>query len=158
MPLFTELYMPTKPIPHSLIKFEDAPRYSPSVSEGLTAAQSKERQRNGYTNFNATVKTKSVSKIILTNTLSVFNFVNIIIAAALLYVGSYKNTTFMLVILCNIAIGVFQELRAKKAVEKLSFVSQAKATVLRSGKTEEIPVDEVLLDDIVILGVDIEEI
>lgn len=151
MPLFTELYMPTKPIPHSLIKFEDAPRYSPSVSEGLTAAQIKERQRNGYTNFNATVKTKSVSKIILTNTLSVFNFVNIIIAAALLYVGSYKNTTFMLVILCNIAIGVFQELRAKKAVEKLSFVSQAKATVLRSGKTEEIPVDEVLLDDIVIL-------
>ena len=143
--------MPTKPIPHSLIKFEDAPRYSPSVSEGLTAAQIKERQRNGYTNFNATVKTKSVLKIILTNTLSVFNFVNIIIAAALLYVGSYKHTTFMLVILCNIAIGVFQELRAKKAVEKLSFVSQAKATVLRSGKTEEIPVDEVLLDDIVIL-------
>ena len=121
MPLFTELYMPTKPIPHSLIKFEDAP----SVSEGLTAAQIKERQRNGYTNFNATVKTKSVLKIILTNTLSMFNFVNIIIAAALLYVGSYKNTTFMLVILCNIAIGVFQELRAKKAVEKLSFVSQA---------------------------------
>ncbi len=134
-----------------MIKFEDAVRYSPSAAEGLNAAQIKERERNGYENFNATVKTKSVSKIILTNTLSVFNFVNIIIAAALIYIGSFKNTTFMLVILCNIGIGIFQELRAKKAVEKLSFVSQAKATVLRCGKTEEIPVEKVLLDDIVLL-------
>lgn len=143
--------IPHKPIPHNIIKFEDAQRYFPSAEEGLNTTQVKEREKNGYENFNATVKTKSVSKIILTNTLSVFNFVNIIIAAALIYIGSYKNTTFMLVILCNIAIGIFQELRAKKAVEKLSFVSQTKATVLRCGKTEEIPVEKVLLDDIVIL-------
>lgn len=143
--------MKDKTITHNNIKFEDAPRYSPSPDEGLTASQIKERRKDGYENFNATVKTKSISKIILSNTLSVFNFVNIIIAVALIAVGSYKNTTFMAVILCNIGIGIFQELRAKHAVEKLSFISQAKANVIRCGKAEEIPVDEVLLDDIVVV-------
>ncbi len=133
------------------VQFEEAQRYSPSYTEGLSEVQVKERQKNGYCNFDATVKTKSLSKIILSNCLSVFNFVNIIIAGALFYVGSFKNTTFMFVIIANIAIGVFQELRAKRAVEKLSFVSQAKATVVRSSKTVEIPVDEVLLDDVVVL-------
>ncbi len=135
----------------SAVKFEDAVRYQPYADTGLTTPQINERTRNGYRNYNSTVKTKSISKIILSNTLSVFNFVNIIIAIALLCVGSYKDTTFMLVILGNIGIGIFQELRAKSAVEKLSFVSQAKATVLRNGKTSEVPVDQVLLDDVVVL-------
>ncbi|MEG1743152.1 MAG: HAD-IC family P-type ATPase, partial [Clostridia bacterium] len=143
--------MAKKPISHNKVNFEKAARYNPLPEKGLTSAEVKERRWNGYTNFNATVKTKSSLKIILTNALSIFNFVNILIAFALIYVGSYKNITFMGVILANLFIGIFQELRAKRATEKLSFISQAKVCVRRNGEIDDLPIDQLVLDDIIIL-------
>lgn len=143
--------MAKKPIAHSKIDFDKAERYAPLPESGLSKEQVRERRHNGFTNFDSNVKTKSASKIILSNTLTVFNLVNLIIAVALIYVGSFKNITFMGVILANLFIGVFQELRAKSATEKLSFVSRSSVNVIRDGVKTEIQSDELVLDDVLLL-------
>lgn len=105
------------------VNFNKAVRYNPSPETGLTSGQVEARKAEGYINYNSEVKTKSVPKIVLGHLLTLFNLVNIIIFFALLLVGSFKNLTFMLVISANVLIGIIQEIRAKKAVDKLSFLS-----------------------------------
>ena len=78
----------------------------------------------------------------------VFNIINLLLAAAVLAVGAYKNALFIGVVLCNAAIGIFQEIRAKRVVDKLSFLSQAQVTVIRDGEGLSLPIDEVVLDDV----------
>ena len=129
-----------------------AQRFSPSPDQGLRASQVEQRVREGLTNGSGAIKTQSERDIILKNVITPFNILNFVLAALVLLVGSFKNMLFMGVILCNILIGSFQEIRAKHTIDKLSLVAAPRAHVVRDGKLLEIPVEEIVLDDILRLS------
>ncbi len=124
---------------------------SPELPSGLSAEQVSERIRQGHSNRSEAVKTKSVPQIIRSNLITPFNILNIVLAALILSVGSYKNLLFMGVIICNALIGTLQEIKAKKTIDRLSVITEPKACVLRDGRETEIPVENIVLDDITIL-------
>ncbi len=132
------------------LDFSAAVRYDPSPETGLSTAQVNERLEHGYVNFDATVKTKSVPRIIAEHLMTVFNLVNALIAAALIFVNSYKNIAFLLVIIANVLIGAVQEIRAKRATDALSFVSKTAVRAVRGGETVSVAPDKILLDDVLL--------
>ena len=117
--------------------------------QGLTSGEVAQRRAAGQVNLNVDVKTKSIKRICAENILSLFNLINFVLAAALLAVGSYKNMLFMGVIFCNTMIGIIQEIRSKRAVDKLSIVVSEKAEAYRDARLTEIPIEEIVLDDVV---------
>lgn len=119
--------------------------------KGLSDAQVKERIEQGLVNGNYNVPTKSVSQIIRNNICTLFNLLNILLAACVLFVHSYKNMLFMGVILCNVVIGIVQEIRAKKVMDKLAVVAAPKVKVLRDGEMKETLLEQLVKDDICIL-------
>ena len=127
---------------------EAAERYEPAPDRGLTDAQAAKRRDERLSNENASVQSKSYARIFSDNLLTLFNFINLLLAVAVLAVGAYKNALFIGVVLCNAAIGIFQEIRAKRVVDKLSFLSQSQVTVIRDGEELSLPIDEVVLDDV----------
>lgn len=132
------------------VDFSKARRFKVACERGLASSQVQSRIYDGYVNYDSAVKTKSVARIIASHLMTLFNLVNIIIAIALVCVGSYKNVLFMLVISANILIGIIQEIRAKIATDKLSFVSRSITKVIRDGVTEEIADNEIVLDDLIV--------
>lgn len=126
-------------------------RYNPDKNIGLSKDQVNERIKDNLVNFNTNVKTKSAKEIILENTVTLFNIINAILAAAIILVGSYKNLGFLLIIVLNTVISTFQELHSKSVIDKLSVVSASKVKVLRDSKEYDVNLDEVVLDDIIIL-------
>ena len=127
-------------------------RLYPDPDIGLTIEQVKMRVHQGLYNGDTGVKTKTEAQIIRGNVFTFFNILNFLLAAAVILVGSYKNALFMGVIFTNIVIGSFQEIRAKRTIDKLSLISSPKATVLRSGNKQTIAVHQVVLDDILLLS------
>ena len=119
---------------------------------GLTKEQVQRQIELDLVNHNADVPTKSIKRIIIDNTLTLFNVINIILGIAVFLVGSYKNLLFLGVMFCNIAIGIFQEIRAKRTIDKLSIISSVKIKVIRDGKIQEIGVNDIVLDDILELS------
>src|SRR5699024_8073365 len=128
---------------------EKIKRYNPDIRRGLTSKQVEERFSNNLVNFNTDVKTKSVKEIIVENAFTLFNIINIVLAVAIISVGSFKNLTFIIIIVLNTLISTFQELRSKYTIDKLSVISEHKIKVIRDSKIEEVSLDEVVLDDIV---------
>ena len=122
-----------------------------NIETGLTTKQVEERIKKGQNNYNTTIKTKSVKDIFRTNICTLFNFINFFLATLVLLVGSYKNILFLGTIICNTLIGIIQELRSKKIIDKLTIISATKATVIREGKKENIKVEEIVKDDIILL-------
>ncbi|MGN0559215.1 MAG: HAD-IC family P-type ATPase [Acutalibacteraceae bacterium] len=120
-----------------------------SEIKGLTSQQVQERISEGKVNTDTTVKTKSVKRIFYDNIFTLFNGVNIILLIMVILSGSYKNALFMGVVISNTAIGIFQEIRSKKSVDKLSILVSKKAVVLRDGKEQEIPIEDIVLDDVI---------
>lgn len=116
---------------------------------GLSRQEVALRHERGQVNIQVDVTTKSVRRILLENILSLFNIVNFLLAAAVLAVGSYKNMLFMGVILCNTLIGIVQEIRSKRAVDKLAIVVSQKAVAIREGAETELPIEELVLDDVI---------
>lgn len=119
---------------------------------GLSSAEVEKRKNEGKVNVSSNLKTKSIKRIFYDNIVSLFNLVNVVLFVSLLIVGSYKNTLFMGVVLANIAIGVFQEIRSKRSVDKLSILSERKITVLRDGAECEISREDIVLDDVIVLS------
>lgn len=115
---------------------------------GLTEREAGERKKKGLANGNFSVKTKSIGQIIYSNVFMLFNFVNTFLAVCLFLVHSYKNMLFMGVVFWNIFIGVFQEIRSKRIIDKLSLLSESSVRVLRDGSFREIGVEELVLDDV----------
>lgn len=124
-------------------------RYNPDIKRGLTKNQIEERITDNLVNFNTDVKTKSVKEIVVENAFTLFNIINIVLAVAIISVGSFKNLTFIIIIVLNTLISTIQELRSKYTIDKLSVISVHKIKVIRDSKIEEVPLDEVVLDDIV---------
>lgn len=125
-------------------------RYTPSPERGLTAEQVTGRTEAGLTNAAVEKTTKSTSKIILSNTFTYFNMIFFALAAVLLFEQSYNNLTFLVVVFVNTVIGIVQELRAKKTLEKLSLISAPLTKVIRDGHEESVTSESLVLDDIVI--------
>ncbi len=124
-------------------------RYNPDIKRGLTKSQIEERITDNLVNFNTDVKTKSVKEIVVENAFTLFNIINIVLAVAIISVGSFKNLTFIIIIVLNTLISTIQELRSKYTIDKLSVISEHKIKVIRDSKIEEVSLDEVVLDDIV---------
>ena len=124
-------------------------RFEPSIEYGLNEQQIQQRIEEGMVNDNQKQYSKTYSQIFLNNILTFFNVLCFAVAAALIYVKEYKNLTFMIILLCNTVIGIVQEIKAKKTIDKLSIVTAPTATVIREAITKEIQVKELVLDDIV---------
>lgn len=123
-------------------------RFSPEPSQGLSEDQVAARVRDGLVNRGTDVKTKSYGRILRDNLCTLFNLMNFALAALVILVGSYKNATFILIITANILIGTIQEIRAKRAVSKLSLISAPTIQVIRGGRQKQIQTEELVLDDI----------
>ncbi len=122
-----------------------------SYTAGLSAEQVESRRRQGLINGTDEIKTKTIGQIIRGNLITPFNILNAILAGLILMVGSYKNLLFMGVIFSNILIGTFQEVRAKKTIDKLKLIAAPKAHVLRDSTKTSLPVSDLVLDDIMLL-------
>ena len=118
---------------------------------GLTSEEAQARIAAGEANVDAGVKTRSVGQIVHDNVCTLFNLVNAILALIVLFTGSYKNMLFMVVIVCNTVIGIVQEVRSKRITDKLSIIAGSKAHVLRDNLETELPLDQLVRDDVVVL-------
>ena len=118
---------------------------------GLTNEQVQERIAEGKVNVNENPNTRTYKQIILENTLTFFNFLNLVLLVMVLFVGSYKNSMFMGIILINTVIGIVQEIRAKKTIDKLAILTESKTVVLRDGKKWSISTEKLVLDDLIFL-------
>ena len=117
---------------------------------GLTEEQVNERLANGLVNAAQKKITKTNWQIFRDNVLTLFNLFNFLIGAALFYVKAYMNLLYLLIVVINIFIRVAQEVRARNLVNKLSLLSAQNARVLRDGKEIEIPVEQIVLDDVIV--------
>ncbi len=118
---------------------------------GLTNEQVQERIAEGKVNVNENPNTRTYKQIFLENTLTFFNFLNIALLVLVLFVRSYKNSMFMGIILINTVIGIIQEIRAKKTIDKLAILTESKTVVLREGKKWSISTEKLVLDDLIFL-------
>lgn len=116
---------------------------------GLSKEEVRERIEKGLVNETNTSVSKTTGEIIRTHSLTYFNFLNIFLGCLVIISGQIKNLTFMAIIIINTIIGIFQELKVKKLVDGLSVITATKATVLRDGKRVEIPIDEIVMDDVI---------
>lgn len=100
------------------------------------------------------MKTKNdgVMAIITKNIFTYFNAIFLVISILLIVAGSYRNLTFLPVVIANTLIGIYQQLKAKRILDKLSLISEAKYKILRNGKEEEILRDDLLRDDVIFLA------
>ncbi|MCX4266792.1 MAG: cation-translocating P-type ATPase, partial [Firmicutes bacterium] len=86
------------------------------------------------------------------NVFTFFNLIFVVLAAALLAVGSYKDATFIFIAIINTAIGIFQELRSKRTIDKLKLLAAPRGTVVRSGMEMSVPTDHMVRDDIAVFS------
>ena len=118
---------------------------------GLSSAQVDKRIKEGLVNGNFSVKTKSIKQIIGGNIFTLFNCLNLILAICVILVGSYKNVMFMGVVFWNIVIGVVQEIRSKRVIDRLSLLSAPHAKVIRDNVECDVPLEEIVLDDVMVI-------
>ena len=114
---------------------------------GLTNKEVQERIDSGKINYNTTIKTKSVKEIFRTNICTLFNFLNLFLAFLVFLVGAYKNLLFLGTIICNIFIGIIQELKSKRIIDKLSLIISKKVTVIREKQEKQIAQEQIVIDD-----------
>lgn len=124
-------------------------RIETTADTGLTQAQVKERMEKGWSNAPVDSPSKTTKEIIISNVFTYFNLIFLVIAVLLLLVGAFRDLTFLPVIICNTLIGIIQEIRSKKVLDKLSVLNAPKATVMREGKLQTIPAEKAVLDDVV---------
>lgn len=131
------------------IPIEKITRFNPSIKTGLTLSQVEEHSKQGYANIIDNKITKTYRSIFFTNIFTFFNLLCFVVAGALIAVGAYSNLFFVSIFLANILIGIIQEIRAKKTIEKIKLVTSPSASVIREGLSSEIPIEEIVLDDII---------
>ena len=123
-------------------------RVDVTASYGLTHKQAAARMESGWSNAPVDPPSKSVKEIITSNVFTYFNLIFAIIAALLIFVGAFRDLTFLPVIIGNTLVGIIQEIRSKKVLDNLNMLNAPKVTVVREGKTASIPADQAVLDDV----------
>ena len=122
--------------------------------KGLTAAEVAERVAAGEVNGKQDLQTKSVRRIVFDNLFTLFNGLNLLLAVLILTMSkgrNWNNTLFMGIVFFNLFVGIFQEIKAKKTIEKLSLISAPKVDVLRDGAAVTVTVEEIVKDDVMLL-------
>ncbi len=127
-------------------------RYETDIRRGLNDEQVAERVEAGQVNLPVAPPTKTVRQIIFSNVFTYFNLIFVVLAVALIAVGSFNDLLFLPVVVCNILIGTIQEINAKHTLDKLNLVNEPHARVIRNGAEQKVPVSELVLDDIVLFG------
>lgn len=119
--------------------------------KGLTQAEVEARIADGQVNAIQDSSNRSVKDIVMGNTLTFFNFINIVLLALVLSVRSYKNMLFIFIIIANTLIGIFQEIKAKITLDKLKILTVSHVDVIRDGVKKSITVSELVKDDVILL-------
>lgn len=132
-------------------KGESVSELNSSQITGLTSEEVNERIKQGKVNYIPKAPSRTFWQICRANLFTSFNAINFILAAIIIIAGSPKNAIFVGVIVVNTLIGIFQELKAKQTLEKLSVISMAHAKVIRDGEIRRIPIEEIVLDDVLYL-------
>ena len=128
----------------------DVERYYPTLEQGLSDEQVRKRFSEGLFNYTSQKGGKSYLSIFLSNIFTFFNMLMITVAVALIVFGaSITKFAFMVIVTINITIGIVQEIRSKRTVEKMKLMTAPTAVVIRNGERVTIPVSEVVLDDII---------
>ena len=126
-------------------------RVQPDPSVGLTDEQVQERFGRGMNNVQPNIVSKSYLGIFRSNVLTLFNFINFVLAALIFVYGELKNMLFIGVVTVNIIVGVVQEIRSKKVLEKMSLIAAPHVDLVRNGKVVQSEISDIVIDDIMIL-------
>lgn len=124
-------------------------RYTPEYKKGLTEQQVQEHRLHGWTNKAVEPPSKTEKEIIHDNIFTYFNLIFFTLGILLCVVGSFRNLTFLPVIILNTLIGIVQEIKAKKTLDNLTMLNAPKAVVVRNSKKKTVDAEELVLDDIV---------
>ena len=130
------------------------PRVEAPLDYGLSGQQVQERLNNGYANFKPESAEKTVAQVLKGHIFTYFNLVFVLLGLCTLLWGSFSNIFFLNVVVINTIIGIVQELRSRRALAKLSFITAPNATVIRDGNQLTIPTDKAVLDDVAVFSAD----
>ena len=119
---------------------------------GLTSAEVEQRRAEGKSNVNTDIKTRGVRQIFAAHTFTLFNLINLILAILVAFTQSWRNMLFMVVVVLNIGISVFQEIRAKKKVDELAILTRKPVRALRDGAEVELAIEDLVLDDVILIA------
>lgn len=128
----------------------DINRITPDADYGLTDKQVEKYKKNGWSNETVKPPVRTAKEIVVENIFTYFNLIFLILTLLLCLVNSFRNLTFLPIIIANIFIGIIQELRAKKVVDKLTMLNVPQAMVVRNGEVTQVNAEDLVLDDIVI--------
>ncbi len=118
--------------------------------KGLTEEQVRERRERGLSNVPVEAPSKSTGQIIAGNLFTFFNLVFVVLAFCLVLVHRYKQMLFLIAVVVNAVIGIVQQLRSKRVVDRLSFLAAARYPVMRDGRELQCHSDELVQDDVVV--------
>lgn len=118
---------------------------------GLSDEEVRQRVEEGFTNRTDISTDKTTKEIVISNVFTYFNLIFLVITILLIMVGSFRNLTFLPIIIGNTVIGIVQEIRAKKTLEKMSLLNAPHADVIRNGSVKQISTDELVKDDVILL-------
>ncbi|WP_297709150.1 cation-translocating P-type ATPase [Dysosmobacter sp.] len=127
----------------------EMPLLHPTADKGLTSAQAKALAEAGWDNRPVASPTKSDKQIVRENLLTYFNLIFVVLAVCLLLVGDWKDMTFLFIVAANAVIGIVQQLRSKRTIEKLTLLSAAKVRTVRDGVVVELVSDALVREDVI---------
>ena len=119
---------------------------------GLSSQEARELLERGYGNTQPDRSAKTVADIVKENVFTYFNLIFAILTVLVIAAGSFNSLTFLVVVVANTLIGIFQEINAKKVLDKLSLLNATHAQVMRDGRLVRVPVDKLVLGDVIVLG------
>lgn len=131
---------------------QEVPRLQPLPEAGLSGAEAAQRAAAGWTNTAAKPLSKTTGQIVWDNLFNFFNFLFLALAACLIAVGDWTDVTFLAVVVCNVLVGIVQEIRVKRVLDRVSLLAQRPVTAVRDGAAVQLPPDQLVLDDIVEFG------
>ena len=130
----------------------DVSRYNPNPSNGLSNAQVEERKSQNLINKTTRIVSKSYLQIVVDNVFNFFNILLFIMAGLLIFAQKYDSLFFLIILFFNMGIGLFEDIHARRLMDKLQLVTQPKIMVIREARQIEIPTAEIVLDDVICLS------
>ncbi len=118
---------------------------------GLSDQEVQERIANNQINHLSNTITKTYKQIFLDNIITFFNLINVCLLGLVILVGSFKNMLFFMIIILNTLVGIIQEVRSKRTLDKLTILTVSQIEVVRNGVKKSIPVDQIVLGDVLFL-------
>jgi len=122
-----------------------------TVPTGLSSAEVEQRRADGRSNDVPNPTSRTVAQIVRANVLTPFNFLLGTLLVIIIAVGEFKDALFGIVLVANTLIGIVQEVRSKRALDRLAVLNAPRAMVVRDGSEHEVAVKELVLDDLIVL-------